>query len=241
MTGLSILSILILAVLLALVIINKKSPQPLLTGIIYTLLVLCFVVQTTVFMRGCKSGKTDFIPSFHQAAGKKLGEFIAKAHPEGGMVVVVLGGAQNPQAPQALNDTEKAQVAGLRDAFADSELSLVELVIEPPENIMVMAAAGTPISSDEFYNMLTQEDGTVAAIACIGLPPLTTRVRTGIPPLYLLEMVHESEGRRFLSGGLIQGGVFTKSGADWTKKPRMGMSEKEAFEIRYILLTGDDA
>ena len=238
-----ILLVAILVMLAILAALRKKAPQPI-TVAIYALLAVFIVVQGMILARGCRGPGSLYIPSFNEVAGKALGAVIAEAVPGAGTVVVLLqGGAQGPEGAEGagFSEIQQAQLAGLRAAFQDTSLTVVAIPVEPEmEGLIALMAAGPAITEQQFYGLLLQEPDAVAAISCIGMPPLASQPRSDVPPLYLLEVLQEPEGRHFVEQGLAQGGVFLRSGTDWTLKPKRGMSDDEIFEMRYVLVTPDD-
>ena len=229
----------ILVVLVILAALRKKAPQPI-TAAMYALLALFIVVQGMILVRGCSSPGSMYIPSFNEVAGKTLGAMIAEAAPGAGTVVVLLQAAQGPDGA-GLSEIQQAQLAGLRTAFQETLLTVVEIQVQPAmEGLMGLVAAGPSITEQQFYGLLQQEPDAVAAISCIGMPPLASELRSDVPPLYFLEVLHEPEGRHLVEQGLAAGGVFLRSGADWTQKPKRGMSDEEVFQLRYVRVTPED-
>lgn len=232
-----ILLILILLGLVILIALRNKAPKEM-GAAIYVLLGVFIVVQGTVIYKGCTRPGPRFQPSLHEIAGKVLGDHLVEYFPGGGDVLVVLAGTEDPMAP-GLSDKDRAQVTGLRAAFEGSGLTLVEYVVEPPQAGMPMVAAGPVLSAREFYAILLQ-DPLVAAVTAIGVPPLAMQPPADAPPIYLLEAVHEYDGRQLIDNGVAQGGVLLRSGADWSKKPGLGMSDEKIFALRYVLVTPGD-
>ena len=232
-----VLLILILLGMVVLFALRNNAPKQI-GAAIYALLTVFAVVQGMVIYKGCTRSGASFIPSLHEVAGKILGELLVESFPDGGQVLVVLAGTEDPMNP-GLSEKDRSQVKGLRTAFEGTGLTLTEYVVEPPEQGMQMVATGPMLSAGEFYGILAR-DRLVAAITGIGVPPLAVQRSADTPPIYLLESVHEHEGRRLIANGIVRGGVLLRSGADWSKKPGLGMSEADAFALRYVLVTPGD-
>jgi hypothetical protein len=234
-----VLLVLILIALIALLALRKQAPKQASIGI-YILVGLLAIILIPAMFRSCGPDGPVVIPGFHEVAGKLLGQRLVEDYPDGGTVVVLLDGTQ--AAPgETYSTTQEAQMKGLHAAFKDTAIVLEEMLIQPEgDSHMAMVAAGPPISHERFFELLEERSDAMAVISCLGVPPLAMEVESDRAPLYVLEAITDYEGRLFIEDGMIEGGVFTRPGGDWTQKPKMGMSDKEILAMRYILLTVDD-
>jgi len=234
-----VLLVLILIALIALLALRKQAPKQASIGI-YVLVGLLAIILIPAMFRSCGSDGPTVIPGFHEVAGKLLGQRLVEDYPDGGTVLVLLDGTQALPG-EKYSITQEAQLKGLNAAFKDTAIVLEEMLILPEgDSTMALVAAGPPISHERFFELLEERNDAMAIISCLGVPPLVTEVDTDRPPLYVLEAITDYEGRLFIGDGMIEGGVFTSPGGDWTQKPKMGMSDEEILAMRYVLLTLDD-
>ena len=234
-----ILLILILIGLIALLALRKQAPRPAAAGI-FVLVALLFIVLGNATIRGCGSSGPVVIPGFHEVAGKLLGERLAQEYPDGGTVLVLMDGTLAPPGEE-YSEPQEARIKGFRDAFTGTSMILEAMMIQPEgDPAMSLAAAGPPISHQRFFELLEERSDATAVISCMGVPPLVTQTDIDRAPLYVLEAIHEDEGRRLIQDELIEGGVFVRPGADWSRKPSGRMSDEEILGMRYVLLTDKD-
>ena len=176
---------------------------------------------------GCSDrGPTKATANFESLAAERLGEHISASFTEPTTVLWI---------HQQLPDVLVPRREGFETTLEEGGHTMVDVPL--PEEAVIPGLGG-PLK-DDWIAALAREHGAQAVILCAeGASAFASKSpKEGTPPVFAY-MWSETDKRieKWFKKKQLQGGVFVRGDADWTKLPRDTKDEDERFGWRYVVL-----
>jgi hypothetical protein len=212
---------------------RKKAPRAA-TYIIAVLVAAILGLQGWNIISDSGPPGGGLIEEFHEAAGWKLGQYLAERYPDAGEILVIQAvtreGTPVPSAP--------LQLAGIEKAFEGAGRHVNALSMSHADAHQDPMMMGGPVArNDAFVAAVESAPNADAVICCINLPYLQSDPPDDLPPLFLLETGDRLNCQGLIAAGVAQGAVERRLGVGRGAKPKRGLSPEEIFALRYELLT----